>query len=289
MTDQPRNVVIAVRDGVNGRRALQRALSLVRIGKDSVDILHARRSFDLGRVAELLQPRWIDADGEESVDDNWLDALAIEARNQGYTAQSHLLSGAPGTAVSNFARETGADLIVVASPRQGLSRELFLGSTALSILRTATCPVLVARKDPERAYQSALVAIDGAAVSRRVMAATGAFFPQARVDLVHVFRVSEEYKLRMNGASEAAIADLRGARRVEIERALQPLASLLPQAALNVEHGFPTAVILELFNRLRPDLLVIGKHSGDALDEHAMGSVTQFLLYACDTDFLLVA
>lgn len=288
MTDPVRNVVVAVRDGTNGRRALQRGLSFARAGKDIIHLVHARRLADLVRVAGLLTPRWINTDDEESADASWLEALAIEARGDGHLAQSVTLSGPPGAAVANYARENRADLIVVASPREGLSRELFLGSTALGILRHATCPVLVARNDPAQAYRSALVAIDGNAVSERIMAAVASFFPEARVDLLHAFLVPEEYKLRMRGVSEEAIAEVRSARRPEVERALQPLASLLPSAVLNVEHGFPPTVVLQAFHRLEPDVLVIGKHSGSALDEHVMGSVTQFLLYACDTDFLLV-
>lgn len=289
MPDPARNIVLAVRDGHNGRRALQRALAFTRAGTDILHLVHAQRVANLVQVAEMLIPRWINTDVEESADDRWLEALATEARSLGHLVRSVTLSGAPGAAISRYARENEADLIVVASPREGLTRELFLGSTALGILRKATCPVLVARNDPARAYRSALVAIDGSAVTARILAATGAFFPAARVDLVHAFRVPEEYKLRMRGVSEEAIAELRRERRPDIERALQPFASRLPQAVLNVEHGFPPSVLLESFNRLQPDVLVIGKHSGSALDEHVMGSVTQFLLYACDTDFLLVA
>jgi len=288
MSDSSRNIVVAVRDSANGRRALQRALSLARPGKDSIHLVHARRLADLTRVAELLVPRWINADVEDPDDAAWLEALAVEARNQGHLAQGVELSGTPGTAVANYAREIDAHLVVVASPRETLARKLFLGSTALRILRTASCPVLVARNDPAQIYASALVAIDGTAISRRVLGATGACFPEARVDLAHAYRVPGEHKVRMAGASEQSIADVRSARRRELEHELQALVDELPGAIMHVDHGFPESVILELCNRLKPNVLVIGRHSGSALDEHVIGSVTQFLLYNCDTDFLLV-
>jgi nucleotide-binding universal stress UspA family protein len=288
MSDSNRNIVVAVRDSSYGRRALHRALSLARPGKDSIHLVHARRLVDLTRVAELLVPRWINADVEEPDDDAWLEALAVEARNKGHLAQGVRLSGTPGTAVADYAGEIGAHLIVVACPRETLARKLFLGSTALRILRTASCPVLVARNDPAQVYASALVAIDGTNMSRRVLAAAGACFPEVRVDLLHAYRVPGEHKVRMAGASEQSIAEVRSARRLDLARDLQTLAAELPQAVTHVEHGFPESVILELCNRLKPDVLVIGKHSGSALDEHVIGSVTQFLLYTCDTDFLLV-
>jgi nucleotide-binding universal stress UspA family protein len=288
MSDSSRSIVVAVRDSSSGRSALHRALSLARPGKDSIHLVHARRLAELTRVAELLVPRWINADVEEPDGDAWLEVLAVEARNQGHLAQEVRLSGTPGTAVADYAREAGAHLIVVACPRETLARKLFLGSTALRILRTASCPVLVARNDPAQVYASALVAIDGTSISRRVMAAAGACFPEARFDLAHAYRVPGEHKVRMAGASEHSIAEARSAWRLELQRDLQALVAERPQAIMHVEHGFPETVILELCNRLKPDVLVIGKHSGSALDEHVIGSVTQFLLYTCDTDFLLV-
>lgn len=53
---------------------------------------------------------------------------------------------APGHAISDYAREIGADLIIVGSHgRTGLSR-VFLGSVAERIVRAASCSVLVVRE-----------------------------------------------------------------------------------------------------------------------------------------------
>lgn len=290
MICQARTIVVAVRDEINGRRALRRALTIAHAEAGSLHLVHARRLGKLAEVAEMLQPPWPDADaGQEQAGNDWLAALAAEARAQGHAVECAVLSGTPGTAVAEYAREAGADLIVVASPRAGLAHELFLGSSALRILRSATCPVLVARNDPERPYRCALVAVNNDEVGGRVVATAGALFSEAQIELAHAYLVPEEYKLRMRGVSEEAIADLRRAKRPDVERDLQAFARQLPQATLHVEHGFPMSVLLERFNQMKPDVLVIGKHSGSALDERVMGSVTQFLLYACNTDFLLVA
>ncbi|MGE4070179.1 MAG: universal stress protein [Lysobacterales bacterium] len=284
-----RNIVVAVRDEINGRRALQRALAFACAETDSIHLVHAQRLVDLTRVVDLLQPRRTSADDQQSgADDPWLETLAGEARSQGREVQCISLSGRAGPAVAEYARMVRADLIVVASPREGLVRELFLGSSAIRILRAADCPVLVARNDPVPRYRCALLAIDNDPVATRVIAATGAFLAETTINLAHAYLVPEEYKLRMHGVSEETIADLRLARRGDFEQELQPLTRQLPQAILHFKHGFAPSVILELFNQLKPDIIVIGRHSGSALDEQVMGSVTQFLLYACNTDFLLV-
>lgn len=68
-----------------------------------------------------------------------LTALADEAG-----AESELLSGHPPTAILEYAKEMGADLIVIASHRPGLE-DYFLGSTAARVVRHADCSVLVDR------------------------------------------------------------------------------------------------------------------------------------------------
>ncbi|MFQ5438152.1 MAG: universal stress protein [Paracoccaceae bacterium] len=59
-------------------------------------------------------------------------------------AQAVVLTGSPGTAISEYADEHDCDLIVVASHRPGL-RNYFLGSTAARVVRHAPCSVHVLR------------------------------------------------------------------------------------------------------------------------------------------------
>lgn len=75
-----------------------------------------------------------------------LEAARNEAeRITGTPVSARLLEGEPGGEVPRFARETGQDLIVVATHgRTGLKR-LMLGSVAEKIVREAPCSVLVVR------------------------------------------------------------------------------------------------------------------------------------------------
>ncbi len=68
--------------------------------------------------------------------------------------EHHLLAGEPADAVTNFAEEQGADLIVLSTHgRTGVLR-LLMGSVAEAIIREAKCPVLTLRdpraKAPEK-------------------------------------------------------------------------------------------------------------------------------------------
>jgi len=56
-----------------------------------------------------------------------------------------ILSGSPAAEIVKAAKESGADLIVVASGSAGLSDTILLGSTAQRVQHSAPCPVLVSR------------------------------------------------------------------------------------------------------------------------------------------------
>lgn len=59
-------------------------------------------------------------------------------------AHGILVDGASGRAITDWARDNGADLIVMASHRPQMS-DIFLGSTAAWVVRHADCPVHVIR------------------------------------------------------------------------------------------------------------------------------------------------
>jgi nucleotide-binding universal stress UspA family protein len=69
-----------------------------------------------------------------------------ELRSWGATAvHRRILSGSPAVEIVKAARESRADLIVVASGSGGLSDTILLGSTAQRVQHSAPCPVLVSR------------------------------------------------------------------------------------------------------------------------------------------------
>jgi len=60
--------------------------------------------------------------------------------------RAHALLGDPGTTIVNYAKEHGADLVVIPSHGYHGVDRLVLGSTAERVLRHAECPVLILRR-----------------------------------------------------------------------------------------------------------------------------------------------
>jgi nucleotide-binding universal stress UspA family protein len=73
-----------------------------------------------------------------------LDEKLADAKYAG--VQKVVLLGDPAHAIADYAKEKGAQLIVIPSHgRTGITR-LLIGSTAERVVRLAHCPVLVLRK-----------------------------------------------------------------------------------------------------------------------------------------------
>ena len=69
--------------------------------------------------------------------------------------------------ILDFARELGADLIVMATHRRGALKHFFLGSVAEAVVRNAVCPVLTLRFEPPAQVQAAKLSKAAPAARRK--------------------------------------------------------------------------------------------------------------------------
>lgn len=103
-------------------------------------------------VPEPLQQPWaIDAAGIDVTDmrrrwieeaERKLDAIALELALPERVIRSVVVGPAPGEIV-RYAKEAGADLIVMGTHGYGPVRRFLLGSVADRVVREASCPVLL--------------------------------------------------------------------------------------------------------------------------------------------------
>jgi len=78
----------------------------------------------------------------------------IKPSGEHVAVEHHLLTGAPGLAILDFAERQGVDLIVLSSHgRTGLARFL-LGSIAEQVVRNANCPVLTYKQPTHQLSQA---------------------------------------------------------------------------------------------------------------------------------------
>jgi nucleotide-binding universal stress UspA family protein len=77
--------------------------------------------------------------------------ISDEGREQLDAAAVVLTSNAPAHAITEYAKETAVDLIVLGTHGRGGVAQLLMGSVAEQVVRTAPCPVLTVRH-PEHEF-----------------------------------------------------------------------------------------------------------------------------------------
>jgi len=136
-------ILLATDFSPNADAALTLAIELAQKGPRALDIVHAYRIgvIVLPPPLELLglPPSGPALDHLEAA----LESRAQQARAAGLRVRARALVGDPKEAIGDYAREIGADLIVVGALGLGLLDRVLVGSVASKVIRHAPCPVLV--------------------------------------------------------------------------------------------------------------------------------------------------
>jgi nucleotide-binding universal stress UspA family protein len=206
------------------------------------------------------------------------------------TVEVHLARGGPSPEIVRVAELHQADLLCVGRRRRPRLRELVLGSTARSLVRSAGCPVLVVGSVPGRAYEHVLVAFDlsddafaAARLARRIGAAPGG------VSVVHA--VEDPHRgipPTVAPAPDPGVTLGLEDRAEAVRSALEPLWFGSPSWPVAVTMGDPSAVILEAAGRGRVDLIAMGTAGRTGLDRALIGSVAETVLDHATSDVLIV-
>ena len=126
--------------------AVRQASAIARENRAALVLAHAYQPPNVileGYVPPTTYDRW-----DESLRDDVrkrMQPFLDEAQRAGVSAEAVLLSGAPYEAITEAAKDTLADLVVVGTHgRTGVPR-FFLGSVAARVVSTAPCPVMTVR------------------------------------------------------------------------------------------------------------------------------------------------
>lgn len=200
--------------------------------------------------------------------------------------------GLAARVIPAYVAESRADLVVVGARGEGVLRRFFVGSTASHLLRKSHCPVLIVKRACRTAYRRVLIAIDFSVVSELVVRMARAIAPQAHLFLVNVFDVPFEGMLSLAGVDQAVIDHYRMEGR---QKAMAQLHDLAARVGLDigtfsvcVQRGSSAQTMLNICERERCDLVVMGKHGTHVTEELLLGSVTKHILNESKSDLLAV-
>src|SRR3990167_4726001 len=275
------------------RHAAERAAQISQQSSVPLCLLHVANLAPLQRLRQML------TSSHESVEQRVLatarerlqtEADALHAR-YGVNVDDRLVIGALITEIRTVADELATGLLVCGARGESLLRHMLLGSTAERMLSNTTRPLLVVKQAPHQAYKTVLVPVDFSASSIRAIRQARMVAPQSQLVVLHVFEVPFEGHLRYANVDEDTINRYRVAALQEASQRLQTLCQDAGLSAADsrqvVIQGAPATRILEQEMEQDSDLIVLGKHGENALENLLLGSVTKQVLVESQADVLV--
>lgn len=275
------------------RHAAERAAQLSQECNVPLCLLHVANLAPLQRLRQML------TSDHESVEHKVLstarERLQAEADAlhslYGVNVDDRLVVGSLITEIRAVADELASGLLVCGARGESLLRHMLLGSTAERMLSNTTRPLLVVKQAPHGAYKTVLVPVDFSPSSVRALRHARLVAPSAQLVVLHVFEVPFEGHLRYANVNEDIINHYRVAALQEASQRLQSLCQDVGLSAANsrqvVIQGDPATRVLEQEIEQDCDLIVMGKHGENALENLLLGSVTKQVLVESQADVLV--
>lgn len=196
-----------------------------------------------------------------------------------------IVAGRVPDTIARLAAEHGCRLIAAGIASFDSPKDYILGTTVDFLVRRATVPVLIVKRQPRAQYGSLVVATDFSQCSRRALETAAELFPDAQLRLLHAF--SPPFPTRVDPAE--TIPFIRGER----EEQMHEFLGFLPSHVR--ERVQPEIVVSALEAAIddhraggRCDLLVVGTHGRSGVDHALFGGRASALLTSSLSDVLMV-
>lgn len=215
-------------------------------------------------------------------------AAADELRRSGHEVVSEIQAGVPKRAISEYAKEWGADLIMIGCQRSNALTRFLLGSVAQAVLRTAPCSVKIVRPTPQGLPVSSrgmkiVVGTDGSNCSQKAVCAV-ANRPWPAATLVKVISVREPSvpaSDTMTVYPPDVMQEITERERGRADDALASARQMLSAAGVRLcdssitLFGDPRNILLDEAKSWGADLIVVGSHGLRGVDRVLVGSVSE--------------
>ena len=238
----------------------------------------------------------------QKADRDYLRSIAAPLRKRlGRLLSTAVLQGFVVPTLARYAREVGADLVVMTTHGRGGIRRAWLGSVTDQMIRTADVPILVVRAadgkrtTPPLEVKEILVPLDGSPLAEAALEPAAAFAAlwDAEVSLVQVVhRVSLPSDPLLpfpTGYSD----EVTQIRREAAQDYIQDLAERLRESGVRssgvaVLGGGVAETLLALARPGRISLMVVATHGRGGTRRLVLGSVADKLVRGAEVPLLVV-
>lgn len=244
-----------------------------------------------------------------------LDRITNQCRQELHDVTSFLRSGVPAEEIAHFAATHDVRLIVMGTHAWSGVRRILLGSTALNVARTASCPVVVVRTSPEPTRRSPLIPtehplrpeteVPGMATQRilfctdfsenslpaRDKAVEYAKAFAASLAVVHIvdsWAGFPAYEFRVPIDVREVVANLEASVKEDLEKLADELRREVPNVTTYCRVGVPAHEIVNVADEAAMDLIVMGTHGWTGFKHFLLGSAAENVLRTANCPVLIV-
>jgi nucleotide-binding universal stress UspA family protein len=205
--------------------------------------------------------------------------------------ESYVCQGEPPDVILETAQGKQADLITLGTyGRKGLKRFL-MGSVTSQVILNAPCDVLVVKKPCTKcagSYLSVLVPFDGSESSKKALTRASELAKQDGAE-VSVLYVIPRYEEMVDFFKTEAISKSLYQEAEKIAESAKRLAAGLGvQIKAVVQEGHAGEKIVEIADKLKNDLIVMGTHGWRGMNKAILGSTAERIIAYANCPVLVV-
>lgn len=275
-------------------RCIQRAASMAKQLNAELSLIHVAHPLDLYVGTELSfgSQKHI-ARMQEEVNKSQLNRLA-DTLKEDFDIHIHVVTriGLAHAEIASYAASKTGCLIVAGArgENENTLLNLLLGSTATRLLRSATCPVLIVKNKKIAPYQQVIAAVDFSEGSKAVPAMACAIAPEASIEMLHVFDLVLEARIRQIGLDDEKLHQYQNSALINVGKQLDEILANTAdyRVTRKVVSGYPAAEVCTRATKLPADLIVIGRHGKSGFQEWLLGSVSKDVSQAATCDVMVV-
>lgn len=283
------NIVVGYDESLSSKAALKEASLRVKGNNGKLTLVHAV-FFDQEEFAIL--PSQMDKRFEfgagvcKEAKKDLQDRFGLNGNVESYVCQ-----GEPPEVILETAQGKKADLIALGTyGRKGLKR-ILMGSVTSQVVLNAACDVLVVKKECTACtgrYSSLLVPYDGSESSKKALA-RACELAKADGSEVSVLYVIPRYEEMVDFYKSEAISKSLYQEAEKIADGARKLASGLGvQIKAVVQEGHAGLKIVEIADRFKSDLIVMGTHGWRGMNKALMGSTAERIIAYAQSPVLIV-
>lgn len=282
-----KTILVGFDDSLPSKAALNEASNRVKRNGGKVILVHAVYfdTEEFGIAPEQLEKRL--KIGEKAC----LQTKEMLTSEFGIEVQSLLCEGEPPEVILDVAKGKKADLIVLGTyGRKGLNR-LLMGSVTSHVIVNSGIDVLVVKKQCTECtgiYKSILVPFDGSEFSKKALdrACKLSKVDGANIMVLYVIpRYEEMIEFFRTDSIQQSLFDEAEKIMGEAKKIALPYEVSI---AATIQEGHAADKIVEIADKLKNDLIIIGTYGWKGVNKAIMGSTTERVIMNAKSPVLVV-